>query len=112
MGKRERQAEKKKQILISVVLALLMILSCFGVMIGNFSNEMRYGKFKFEYQDNHYVTEINGKQMPFYTLPSQSDFINLSSAIPNKIREEYMVMLNFNPGDTANLQVTEMIMFH
>ncbi len=111
MGKRERDSDKKKQIIVSVVLALLMVLSALGVMIGSFSNDMRYGKYKFQINGNQYITKINGKETVFYSLPSQTDFINLSSSVTNKIKESYLVMLTFNPSETANLPVIELVRF-
>jgi hypothetical protein len=112
MGRRERQSEKKKQIIIRVTLALIMVLSAFGVMIGSFANnEMRYGKYKFELVDNQYMTKINGKPTFFYSLPTQVDYINLSSSVTNKIKEAYMVMLTFNPQDNASLQIIDLVRF-
>jgi hypothetical protein len=111
MGRRERKGNKAKQIIMGVVIALLMILSTFGIIIGNQTNDMRYNGYKFEYNGNQVFTKINGKEMVFYSLPSQSDFINVSSTIPNKIRESYMVMLTFNPADQVNIQLIEVVRF-
>ncbi|MBN2052930.1 hypothetical protein JW756_05475 [Candidatus Woesearchaeota archaeon] len=111
MGRRERASDKKKQILISVILAAIMIFSAFGVMLGTVGNEMRYGKYKFEIQGNVYVTKINGQQMAFYSLPKQIEGINLSSVITNKLKEAYMITITFNPYDTNNIQLMEMVRF-
>jgi len=111
MGRRERKIEKRKQILMGSILVFLMVASGFGVIIGSRANEMRYGKFKFYLKNNRYVTKINDNEMPFYFLPSQVDYINLSSIITNKLREAYLVMITFNPGDKANLQFIEITRF-
>jgi len=112
MGKRERESDKKKQVIVSVALSLLMILSVFGVMIGSFgNNEMRYGKFKFEVQNNQYVTKINNQEMAFYFLPIQTDYINLSSSVTNKLKESYMIMTTFDPSDALNIQIMEVVRF-
>jgi len=112
MGKRERASDKKKQVIISVILAAIMVFSAFGVMLGSFtSNEMRYGKYKFEMVNSQYVTTINGNQMAFYFLPSQVYYINVSSAVTNKIKESYMTMLTFNPQNTSSLQAIEITRF-
>lgn len=111
MGRHERKSDKAKQIVMGVVIALIMVLSTFGIIIGNQTNSMRYNDYKFEYHGNQYVTKINGKQMLFYSLPTQSDFINVSSIVSNKIKEAYILMLTFNPGDTANIQIIEQVRF-
>lgn len=111
MGRRERKSEKAKQIVMGIVIALLMVLSTFGIIIGNQTNSMRYNGYKFEPNGYQYVTKINGKEMLFYTLPTQSDFINLSSAVTNKIKEAYLVMLTFNPQDQVNIQIMELVRF-
>jgi len=111
MGRHERASDKKKQILISVILAAIMVFSAFGVMLGTVSNEMRYGKYKFAVQNNVYVTKINGQEMVFYYLPKQIEGINLSSVVTNKIKEAYMVMITFNPYETSNLQVMELVRY-
>jgi hypothetical protein len=111
MGRRERKSEKAKQIVMGVVIALIMILSTFGIIIGSQSNELRYGKFKFQISNNQYVTKINGKEMNFYFLPVQTEYINLSSVVTNKLKEAYMVMMTFNPNDQSNLPVIELVRF-
>jgi hypothetical protein len=111
MGKRERKSDKAKQIIMGVVIALLMILSTFGIIIGNQTSSSRYNGYKFSINGNQYATKINGKEMLFYSLPSQSDFINVSSSIPNKIKEAYIVMFTFNPQDTVNIQILEIVRF-
>jgi hypothetical protein len=111
MGRRERRSEKTKQIIIGVVIALIMILSTFGIIIGSQSSGLQYGTYKFEVVNNQYVTKINNQQMSFYFFPSQVDYINLSSAITNKLKESYFVMITFNPDDKSNLPVVELIRF-
>jgi hypothetical protein len=113
MGKRERQSDKKKQVWISVALSLLMILSAFGVLLGSFTSgdTTSYGKYNFEYKNNQFYTKINGKEMPFYFPPQQTDYINLSSSVANKLKESYFIMITFNPKETANLNIMELVRF-
>jgi len=111
MGRRERKLEKRKQIWMAAILVFLMVASGFGVIIGSRASEMRYGDYKFQTVDNRYVTNINGQEIPFYFLPSQIENLNLSSAVTNKLREAFFMMISFNPEDTANLQVIEVARF-
>ncbi|MBW2990386.1 hypothetical protein KY348_01635 [Candidatus Woesearchaeota archaeon] len=111
MGRRERKVEKRKQILMASILVFLMVASGFGVIVGSRTSEMKYGKYKFQIINNKYVTEINGNDMPFYFLPSQVDYINLSSTITNKLKEAFLIMLTFNPDDKNNIQFIEVTRF-
>jgi len=111
MGKHERKREKRNQIIMSVVLVFLMVTSIFGIMIGNSTSNLKYGDYKFKEDNNHYITKINDKEMFFYTLPSQAEYINLSSNISNKIKESYLVMISFNPNDQVSLQTIELARF-
>jgi hypothetical protein len=111
MGRHERKSNKAKQVVMGIVIALIMILSTFGIIIGNQTSSLSYNGYKFKLNGNQYVTKINGKEMIFYSLPSQSDFINVSSVIPNKIKEAYIVMLTFNPADKVNIQIIELVRF-
>ncbi len=98
MGKRERKTERSKQIWISLLIAFLMVFSVFGVIIGSQDNSMKYGKFKFTQSQNGFVTKINGTEVPFYTLPSQVGFINVSPDITAMLRNSYFVVVSFDPA--------------
>jgi len=111
MGRREKKSDKAKQVVMGIVIALIMVLSTFGIIIGNQTSSLSYNGYKFQLNGNQYATKINGKEMIFYSLPSQSDFINVSSSIPNKIKESYIVMLTFNPADKVNIQIIELVRF-
>nr|MCK4929786.1 hypothetical protein [Nanoarchaeota archaeon] len=111
MGRRERRIDKRKQFWMAAILVFLMVASGFGVIVGSRTSEMKYGKFKFFIQDNRYWTKINDNEMPFYFLPQQVEYINLSSIITNKLREAYLVMITFNPEEETNLQVIEITRF-
>ena len=111
MGRRDRKKEQRKQLILSIVLVSLMVLSVFGIIIGSQTSDLRYGKQKFEYMNNYYVTKINNQQMHFYFLPVQVEYINVSSDIINKLKESYLIMIAFNPEEKANLQVIELVRF-
>ncbi len=111
MGRRERKIEKRKQIFMSSILVFLMIASGFAVMVGNTNSQLKYNGYRFRVQNNQYVTEIDGETIPFYSLPSEVEGINLSSTITNKLREAYLVMLSFKPEQSTSLQVIEVARF-
>lgn len=112
MSRWDRKKEKSKQIGMSLIIAGLMIFSVFGVILGTQSNELRYGKFKFKQDSNQYLLTIDGKQIPFYTLPYDSEYINVSDIIVNKLKEAYFISLTFNPNkDVDNLPLIELARF-
>jgi hypothetical protein len=116
MGRRERKTEKSKQILIGVALALLMIMSGFGVFLGTQSNEMKYGKYRFEYSTNYpnerIVLKLDKKtELPFYYLPQETEFINLSSAVTNKVKEAFFIMTSFDP-EARSLQEIALVNYY
>ncbi|MBN1793284.1 hypothetical protein JW826_06390 [Candidatus Woesearchaeota archaeon] len=95
---KEKKSEKTKQIVMSSFLALVMILSVFGIIIGSQSSELKYGKYKFERKDNYYTTKIDGKELYFYTLPFDTSYINLSDETVDKIRSSAYLITSFNAG--------------
>jgi hypothetical protein len=112
MNRWDRKKENNKKIWMSILIAALMIFSVFGVILGSQTNELKYGKFKFTPANNYYLTKIDGKEIAFYTLPPESSSINMSSAITNKIKEAYFVVLLFDPSSGAdNLPLIEVARF-
>jgi hypothetical protein len=112
MGRREEKKEKRKQIWMSIILAFIMVFSVFGVLLGTQSNEMKFNGFKFQQQDNYYVTKINGNEMNFYTLPYEVSYINVSSAVMNTLKQADFLTIAFNPNEAQqNLQPIELMRF-
>lgn len=116
MGRRERRREKRKKFWMNIFLAAMFVFIVVGMTLGGLgtfggNDRMKYGDFKFQIIDNRYVTEINEQPMPFYFLPSQVDYINVSSIVTNKLREAYLVMMTFNPKDKDSIQVMEVVRF-
>lgn len=116
MGRRERRKEKKKRFWTNIVLAVMFVFIVVGMTLGglggNFgSNSMKYGKYKFMQEGNHYITKIEGVPTAFYFHPNQVDKINVSSIIPNKLKEAYLVMLTFDPEEKNSIQAIELVRF-
>lgn len=76
-----KRNNNRKQVYISVALALLMVLSIMGIWASGLeqNTSFSYGghDFKARITDNQnmYYTEINGKEIAFYRLPQ--DLINI-----------------------------------
>jgi hypothetical protein len=77
-----------------------MIISIFGVMLGNPDQTLKYGKQKFTPLDNGYITTINGESLLFQYYPSELERINLSEDIQSKIANSQAIIIVFNPNMT------------
>jgi hypothetical protein len=113
MGRRERKSDKKKQVWMSIILSLIMIFSAFGVFLGSFSgsNSASYGKYTFEYRNGQYFTKINGNERAFYYSPQQAELINMTSIVTNTLKEADFITIAFNPQESSNLNILELIRF-
>jgi len=109
MGRRERDQDKKKQILMSIVISALMIFSVFGIFLGTQDSELSYGKYNFKYNEvypnERYVLKINKQEIPFYFMPQETEFINLSSSTTNKIKEAVFITTAFQPNSTSLAEI-------
>jgi hypothetical protein len=105
MARRDKgDSGRKWAVFGSAFIALLFITSIFGVMIGSYSNEIKYGKYKFTQTENGYTTNINGQAMNFYTLPPETAYLNFSNASKAKLFQSPFIVTTFNPN-TANTSI-------
>lgn len=109
MSKFERRREKKKQIIMSIIISAIMVFSVFGIFLGTQTNELNYGKYKFKYNEvypnERYVLKINKQEIPFYFLPQEVEYINLSSVVTNKIKEAFFITTAFDPNSTSLAEI-------
>jgi hypothetical protein len=114
MRRREKESGRAAKIFMSVFLALIMILSVFGIIIGSQSDELKYGKYKFtlDQDNNYYTTKISGTQVYFYTLPFDAFQFNISESVVGKLRSAAFIVTSFDPN-TANesSQAIEVVRF-
>ena len=112
MGRLERKKEKRKKFWTNVFLVAVFVLIVVGMTLGGLGNiggnsELKYGKQKFfinnKYPNERYVTQINKIEIPFTFLPQETEYINLSSVVTNKIRESFFIMTTYDPN-TGSLQ--------
>ena len=103
MARRQKDNGKVFKIAMSSLIALLMIFSVFGILIGSYSSELRFGKYKFAQDSTSgiYTIKIAGKEMTFYTLPSDASAIQFPNSTVQKIESATYLITTFNPN-TAN----------
>jgi hypothetical protein len=77
---------KKQQTILGVTLALIMVLSAFGAVVGSFSNaqdnELNYNGLKFISYNGYWTTTIGELDFYFRFNPKQTE--NVSSFFENK----------------------------
>ncbi|MBN2141817.1 hypothetical protein JW711_00665 [Candidatus Woesearchaeota archaeon] len=109
---RAKKGEKTKQILMSVFLAVVMIFSVFGILIGTQSDKLSFGGHDFKVDQNRYTTKIDGKELYFYTLPYEVQYINVSDSAMSKIKNSVYMLAVFNPAAAGeSLPAIEIVRF-
>jgi len=118
MVRKHRSSDDKSHLKLwmSIFIAATMILSVFGIIIGSSGDTttVRYNDFKFSQDPQYgfYTTKINGDTVPFYSLPTESVYFNLSDEVMVGLRSSVFIVTTFDP-DLANtsLQHIELARF-
>lgn len=98
MARRKSSDGKTAKIVMSVFIALIMILSVFGVIIGSYTSELKYGKQKFTINEQgQYLTDIDDVQTVFYTLPPDALVLNVSQSAIQRMLDSSLLITTFNP---------------
>jgi hypothetical protein len=101
VSRRDQKAQRKKQVIISVFLSFLMVVSLAGVFIGSQAGPepIEYNGYTFEVQDNILVGTINGHVYPFYSYPDQSELFPLPEGFLTTIQLADQVTVIYPPSD-------------
>jgi len=95
----------KKEALVSIFIALIMVFSAFGVIFYGYTNptdNLKYGNFKFtQTQSGGYATDIDGKNYVFTDYPGYVDKINISGEAISGLIGKKMVYLTYDPNQTG-----------
>lgn len=98
----EARKERRKKIMIGIVLVFFMGTSMLGVIIGSRGNETwKYNGFKFERYENAYVTKINKEKMGFNFLPQTVENIPITGDINSKLLAP-QIFMSFDPNASGN----------
>jgi len=84
---RRKEKNNKKQVIISLLIAAIMVSSILGYIFGkDQTNTVEYGKYKFYAQNLMWATKINNKEITFNNLPQTVEHINVSSEIISRMK--------------------------
>ena len=98
MRRRGRESGTSAKVWMSVFIGLLMVMSVFGIIIGSQSSDIRYGGVKFTQEDSVYKAKIKGREVHFYTLPFESNYLNFSKSDFDIINSSSFIITSFDPA--------------
>jgi len=117
---REDRKQQRNNRLVAIVMALLMVAGLAGIMLGG--NGSNSAGSEFTYQDYSFKlepikdsmqsvlkTEVNGKDISFYTLPQDALEINVEGNL-SFLRSTQYFILTGNPND-ALMNIQDIIRF-
>ena len=110
----KERKERRKKVVMSLVISFLMVASAFGVYLGSQQDNIRdYGiSFTIDYEAQVYRARIDGQRLSFYYLPSSVSTIPVDQDAIPLIRESLATIVTFDPGlDEFNLQVADLLRF-
>jgi len=94
-----RKSKVKKEVVWSVVIAIIMVSSVFGVMLGSFvgnNGKIEYNGLSFALTDLGYKAKINSKEMFFSYSPYDAESIPVGQGVISKIASAKMVHITYN----------------
>ena len=96
---RQKKKNNKKVWLIGIFMAVIMVTSIIGFMMGENQDQTRtYKGIKFYATNTGWQAKINGKTTEFLTLPEEVESINLSKDIINQLNATEMLQITFDPN--------------
>lgn len=105
-------AEKKpktritKEVIWSIAIGVIMILSIAGAFVSdnNSGDTSSYGKFKFTYVNNQYVSKLDGKERQFVFFPAEVENIAIPDEAKNALLMSPQIIMTFKPvEDTSGI---------
>ncbi len=104
MRRKERKHRKekrfKKEHVLSIIIALVMISSVFGVIFYGYSGSDRVEKYndhKFSLTTRGIETKVDGEKYYFYYFPQQVEDINISESALNAFNSKYLY-ITYDPN--------------
>ena len=102
--KRGSKKDNKKQTVLSIILAVVLVSSILGIMVNRDSNPDNF-KYSFNNKSidfgtigNRYYLDFGEKRVFFYNLPDQIR-TNISFDAADRIKNSQMVYVTFDPDD-------------
>ncbi len=100
---RHKEPEKKrmsKQMIMTIIIGGLMILSVFGIMFSSFnsgSEQKEYGDYRFQRVQTGWTADIGGKRAEFTFHPSDLEDLNMSDEVIDRLKVSRVVYVTFDP---------------
>jgi hypothetical protein len=96
-----KDTNKKKQVWISIGIAIIMVSSILGYMFGSDdANTYKYNKITFYQKNLAWAAKISNKDYEFNYFPDTIDYINVSSGIVSRIKSTFQLDCTYDLNDT------------
>jgi len=112
----KKETKSRTGLYLSIFLATIMIGGVAGILLDyqGTSNDYVYGKYTFKQDSNgRWSTKIDGKQVSFFSLPTQSGQMNISAQAIQTLKNSQGILISINPDSnvTTRLQALELFRF-
>lgn len=96
---KKKQREQYTRTIVVIITVIFILSSIAGIVLyrNDPREEFSIQGVKFRQEGDHYIANINKNDVIVYTLPGEASYINISSAILNKIKNSKMIYLTFDP---------------
>ncbi len=107
---REKKKDNKKVWLVGIFMAVIMVTSIIGFMVGeNPDQTKKYNGIKFYRTNTGWEAKINGKMIQFMLLPEEVENVSISADILYGLKAGKMAQITFDsnaayPQETALVQ--------
>ena len=98
---RKKKENKTPQVILVAFIAFIMVTSVIG-FIWSGSPKVRYNGFSFEQTPEGYYTEVGGKRVDFYYLPSDVESISVPDGALAKLENTAQIDMTSSYNDTNN----------
>jgi hypothetical protein len=102
-----------KQMLMTLVIGGLMILSIFGIIFSGYNSgreKARYNGYEFKQTSNGWSTKIGEKDIQFSYLPESLKEIEVGNSVTELISNSRVMYVTFNPN-SKKVQALELMRF-
>lgn len=96
---REKKKDNKKVWLVGIFMAVIMVTSIIGFMVGENPDQTKtYNGIKFYRTNIGWEAKINNKMVQFTLLPEEAQGINISNTLIEQLKTTKMAQVTFDPN--------------
>ncbi|PIY60053.1 hypothetical protein COY95_03815 [Candidatus Woesearchaeota archaeon CG_4_10_14_0_8_um_filter_47_5] len=106
---RRKDDKKNMNLIMTLFIAAIMILSVFGIITNQNSDENsnKYNGFTFKQKDNMWVTTVDKAEYRFVELPYQIEQLPAEAAAVDAVRNARAVAVSFEMGNVSAAELEQ-----